>query len=63
MNEDALIEFMELLKEFEEYSYFRDSSLFLFTNLTSYQFALIYDIIQRYGLRHEINSGLRVWLN
>jgi hypothetical protein len=62
MNESALIELMESLKMFKEYTYFRQDFIFQFRELSSKEFMILYDIICKYHLKFEINHGLRIWL-
>lgn len=63
MNEHALVELMESLKEFEEYSYHRRDMSFQFKNITSKQMVMLMNIIQKYGLRCELEYGeMVIWL-
>jgi hypothetical protein len=62
MDEQCLIEMMEALKGFEEYTYYRSQSCFHFNNLTSKQFLKLYMIIQKYDLTFKIDGGLKIWL-
>lgn len=62
MNQDALIELMETLSNFGEYTYFRDEKAFLFRDLSAKQFAQLYNIISKYNLQFNISHGLKIML-
>jgi hypothetical protein len=62
MNEVALVELMETLKEFEEYTYFRDTKTFLFQNLNNKQFVKLYKIIVKHKLDFKVDKGLKIML-
>jgi hypothetical protein len=63
MNEHALVEMMESLKEFETYSYHRRDMSFQFKNITSKQMVMLMTIIMKYNLRCELEYGeMVIWL-
>jgi len=62
MNSECLVELMESLKEFNEYTYYRNDSCFYFTDLNSKQFMKLYNIILKYNLTFKIDKGLKVWV-
>jgi hypothetical protein len=54
---------MELLKEFETYTYYRDTHEFYIRDVTELNFAKLYNLIQKYNLRFKIDMGIRIWLD
>jgi hypothetical protein len=63
MNEQALIDMMEALKEFDNYSYHRKDMTFQFKNLTSKQMVRLLTIINTHNLKCELEYGeFVIWL-